>query len=140
MHNGIIDNYEEIVARNGLHPLSECDSEVLALLVEDSPQREMLERCIDAVGYVAPGKALALAGLWRSGRVVLARRGNPIWLARTGSGTYFASLPDALPTGATEMPDDWAREYLWREEGPAKVRSLKIRTTRGRQREDLCLH
>src|SRR5262249_33593856 len=104
VHNGQVHNYRELVGRLGLHPVSDCDSEVLGLLIEGGTGN-VLDRCRSAVGAVSPeddpgtlfgyDQPLVLLGLWpRPDRLVAVRRGNPLHDALTAQGYYLGSLAE----------------------------------------------
>lgn len=96
VHNGVIGDYREINEGHCLHPVSACDSETLALLIEEL-DGTLIERCSAAVEECATS-ALAMLGLWRSPmRMVAARAGNPLHWARYEEGFYLASNASALP-------------------------------------------
>jgi glucosamine--fructose-6-phosphate aminotransferase (isomerizing) len=76
VHNGVIRNYESIIRRNGLFPVSECDSEVIGQMIECG-DGSLIHRCADAI-EVTEG-SLAMLGLWaRPTQLIVARRGNPL--------------------------------------------------------------
>jgi len=111
VHNGMIRTYHQLVEQWGLHPVSECDSEVLGLLIEQLPGT-LLERTRDAA-VLAGDSNLALATLWRSpDRLIALRAGNPLALGEDRVGWYFASSIDGLPNGK-HVPDwtalSWSR-------------------------------
>ena len=111
VHNGVIGAYEEIVARRDLRPVTECDSEVLGLIIEQE-DGNLLERCVKAT--LESGRTpLVMLGLWaRPHRLVIVRRGNPLSVGKTKVGTYFASLPDALPGQVSQFADGSAEELF----------------------------
>jgi glucosamine 6-phosphate synthetase-like amidotransferase/phosphosugar isomerase protein len=125
VHNGMILNYGALLRRYDLQTSSECDSEVLGLLIENSGRESLAERCVDAVGRVS-NNALVLMGLWsRPGRMVAVRRGNPLHTGTTGDAIYLASLTDGLPGTVREVADDSEVEYRWTKSGGAKVIEAK---------------
>jgi glucosamine 6-phosphate synthetase-like amidotransferase/phosphosugar isomerase protein len=118
VHNGQVRDYAALVEAFGLHPVGECDSEVLGLLIE-AGRGGLLERCRAAVRAAAPAgepgtlfgapQPLVLLGLWqRPGRLVAIRQGNPLHFSRAEEGDYLASLPDGLPGDARALPDGTA--------------------------------
>lgn len=113
IHNGVIHDAGKIARAHALRTVTECDSEILARLIEEADAGGLLARCTEAVDAVDVASPLVMAGLWKPGRLVLVRRGNPLHLAATSRGLYFASLADGLPTGAEMMGDGTAREYRW---------------------------
>jgi glucosamine--fructose-6-phosphate aminotransferase (isomerizing) len=95
VHNGVVMNYEELIARYELSPSTECDSEVLGMLMARFPGS--LEQRAERVAQVAEGR-LAILGVWRNpARLVIVRNGNPLWFGETRDGLYFGSLPGELP-------------------------------------------
>jgi glucosamine--fructose-6-phosphate aminotransferase (isomerizing) len=111
VHNGVVNNHEELAAEYDLHPVTACDSEVLGLLVAAS-QGTLQTRCA-AVANVARGN-LTLLGVWRNpARLVAVRAGNPLSLGmiRGGERYYLASLPDELPGVVSEVPNRTGLEF-----------------------------
>jgi len=106
VHNGIVHNHASIAKRYGLVTETECDSEVLGLLMAKVPGS--LQRRA-AIGVDAAEGPLALLGVWtRPARLLLVRRGNPLWVGETRTGAYFGSLPGELPEGARPVPEGYA--------------------------------
>lgn len=106
VHNGVVRNHAAIAKRYGLATETECDSEVLGLLMAKIPGS--LHRRA-AIGVDAADGPLALLGVWtRPARLLLVRRGNPLWLGETRTGAYLGSLPGELPAGALPIPDGYA--------------------------------
>lgn len=104
VHNGIVHNYRQLVAERGLWPVSECDSEVLGLLIERGAG-SLRDRAARAVR--ATDGNLAMLGLWaRPAVMIAARRGNPLHRADAGEGTYLATLAAGLPGRARPVEDD----------------------------------
>ena len=104
VHNGVIMNDEQLLEARDLHRVGECDSEALALTIEDI-EGGLLERVVDSIDLTTG--SLAIAALWsRPRQLVLARRGNPLWRSDTNGRTYFASRPDALPGSAKPLVDN----------------------------------
>jgi hypothetical protein len=112
VHNGIVTNYAELIRDHRLLPQSRCDSEVLGLLIErfKGSLLKRVRRTIEAVASDAP---LAMAALWnRPGRVVLVRRGNPVFVGKGRTGNvYFCSCPDGLPGTVKAMDDNTVFQY-----------------------------
>lgn len=103
VHNGVVRNYRELLRRYALRPATDCDSEVLGLLMMRRAGT-LLERAAWATAQ-AEGP-LALLGLWRSPvRLLVVRRGNPLCYGETLGGFYFASLPAGLPGKVSSLGD-----------------------------------
>jgi glucosamine--fructose-6-phosphate aminotransferase (isomerizing) len=116
VHNGVVRNYLQIVQRYGLETTTDCDSEVLGLLMAKIPGS--LERRA-TIGVAAAEGPLAIMGLWaKPARLLLVRRGNQLWIGETRRGAYLGSLPGELPAQPEPIPD-----------GIAIVRRLNDRTT-----------
>jgi len=108
VHNGIIENYQELrqrLARKGHSFLSETDSEVIPHLIED----EMNQGCslFQAVLKVAPELEGSYAFLVISSReqnvIVGARKGNPLAIGIADHGYFVASDALAFAGEATRL-------------------------------------
>lgn len=118
VHNGTLPSYRDVIADFELAPVTDCDSEVLGLLIEALDGR-LSQRCARAVEVVAPSRGatlfeqpLVMLGLWhRPGRMVVIRRGNPLHFGQAREGTYIASLPDNLPGKPTRVKNGSVHVY-----------------------------
>lgn len=108
VHNGIIRHYDELIDEFDLHPVSDCDSELLGQLIERL-DGDLVDRCERATLYAADSP-LTMLGLWKS-RLVAVRRGNPLHTGQTRSGIYLASLPDALPGRVSAVTNNTLLTY-----------------------------
>jgi glutamine---fructose-6-phosphate transaminase (isomerizing) len=121
VHNGVVANHEELAAEYGLHPVTDCDSEVLGLLV-GLGRGPLRERCA-AAAAVARGRLVTL-GVWgRPARLVAVRAGNPlsVGMVRGGERYYLGSLPDELPGVVSEIPDGTGVEF-----GASRLRAFDV--------------
>jgi len=106
VHNGVVQNHDRLVRRYGLSMTTECDSEVLGLLMARFPGALGLRAARAA--EVAVGN-LAMLGLWRNPtRLLVVRSGNPLCFGETTSGFYFGSLPRELPGAAVTIHERYA--------------------------------
>jgi glucosamine--fructose-6-phosphate aminotransferase (isomerizing) len=106
IHNGVIGNYRELIHRRRLWPMSECDSEVLSLLIEKSTHYHVMDRVVEAVDEADPETNLAMMAIWkRPNRLVVVRRGQPLSMGSTVDGVYVASLTDGLPGEVRPVKD-----------------------------------
>lgn len=122
VHNGVIGRHRQIAAEYGLAPIGQCDSEVLALLIEEL-DGSLLERSIRAA-QIAAGRPLAMMALWRSPkRLVAVRAGNPLHVAESPDATWLASLRNGLPAGAYSLRDETALS-LTIEHGRVKLHAV----------------
>jgi glucosamine--fructose-6-phosphate aminotransferase (isomerizing) len=123
VHNGVVRNYHQLVRRYRLRPKTDCDSEVLGLLMMRRAGT-LLERAAWAVARTEG--PLALLGLWNKPlRFLIVRRGNPLCFCETPNGFYFASLPAGLPGKVFSITDGYAG-VLRLEGGSIKHQDLSI--------------
>lgn len=110
VHNGVIGAHEEINEGYMLSPVTRCDSETLALLIEEL-DGTLVDRALKASKICASGP-LAMMGLWRSPQRLVALRANdqPLHTGANSDGTYLASLATGLPA-ARPLPDDSAISF-----------------------------
>lgn len=107
VHNGVVRNYRSLVDGHDLFPSSDCDTEAIALLIEQH-SGTLAERVRDAVSLVE-GPTVVL-GLWtRPLRVAVARAGNPLCISRADGVAYLCSLPAGLPGKPRQILDRTAR-------------------------------
>ena len=113
VHNGVVSNYAGLVQRYRLAPQTECDSEVLGLLMARFPGALGLRAARAA--QAAEGH-LAMLGLWRRpARLLVVRNGKPLVFGQTVGGLYFASLPGGLPGKVTAVTDRYAGVLTYRD-------------------------
>jgi glucosamine--fructose-6-phosphate aminotransferase (isomerizing) len=95
VHNGVVRNYRDLAYRYALERTTDCDSEVLGLLIGTLRGR-LLERGAQ-MAREAQGD-LAVLGLWAGPtRLLVVRDTRPLHYGETKDGLYFASLPEGLP-------------------------------------------
>lgn len=135
VHNGIVHNDNELLEDHGLMRVSECDSEVIGLLIE-SGKGSLLQRTRSAINKTHG--SLAMMSLWnRPGKMITARRGNPLHYSSTSDGLYMATLPDALPGGARCMLSDAAIEFSIKgvgKRGKIESSTVELRSSRRSER------
>ena len=113
VHNGVIPGYRRLLHLHGLSPVSACDSEVLALLMERLDGDDLLERAVNATdAAMSQGRAaLVMLGLWKPGQLVAVRRGNPLVTSNGRRSVWLASLAEGLPGKPREVPDQHALTF-----------------------------
>jgi glucosamine--fructose-6-phosphate aminotransferase (isomerizing) len=99
VHNGIIENYQELrkdLMAAGHHFISETDTEIIPHLIDDEMKRgASLESAVLAVAPKLEGSYAFLAISSRdSGKIVAARKDNPLAIGVSAQGYFIAS--DAL--------------------------------------------
>jgi asparagine synthetase B (glutamine-hydrolysing) len=106
VHNGVVLNHASLVLKYHLAMRTQCDSEVLGLLMARFPGALGLRAARAAELSEGP---LAILGLWRRpARLLIVRNGNPLYYGHAPEGLYFASQPDHLPGKATSIRDAYA--------------------------------
>jgi len=106
IHNGIIENYlplrERLIA-DGHRFASQTDTEVLAHLIEAEAHRGLLEAVIAAVSQAEGAFALAVLSSDTPDRLFVARRGSPLVVGTSKTGSFACSDIPALLGRATEV-------------------------------------
>lgn len=103
IHNGIIENYEEIrdeLKAKGVQFASQTDSEALAYLVRDCYQGDLLKAVEDALNRVRGAYAIAVFCKEDPHRIVVARQSSPLVLG-IGDGEMFAASDTMALAGET---------------------------------------
>ena len=103
IHNGIIENYEEIrdeLKAKGVQFASQTDSEALAYLVRDCYQGDLLKAVEDALNRVRGAYAIAVFCKEDPHRIVVARQSSPLILG-IGDGEMFAASDTMALAGET---------------------------------------
>lgn len=81
VHNGIIENYQELRAHllsKGCHFRSGTDSEVIAHLIAEGYEGDLISATAAALEQVTGTYGLAVVSTLHPGQIVVARRGSPI--------------------------------------------------------------
>lgn len=110
VHNGMIIDYKDIIRQHHLHPVTECDSEVLGLLIERATGK-MLTRCAQAVDVCKGRNPLVMLGLWKDRFIAARANGQPLHIGETGKSYYLGSLPGALPGQIKSLRDNEIIEF-----------------------------
>lgn len=105
VHNGVVRNHRDLVAQHWLEPKTECDTEVIGLLIEQFRGR-LVERAAAAVRETSG--PITVLGLWANPlRLLVARRDNPLWFSETRGGFWFASQAVGLPGEASTVKNNY---------------------------------
>ena len=99
VHNGIIENYQSLRTRltgKGYVFTSDTDSEVLAHLIADAYQGDLLAATAAALKQVSGTYGLAVVSSLEPGRIVVARRGSPLVIGVGEKENFIASDIAAL--------------------------------------------
>jgi glucosamine--fructose-6-phosphate aminotransferase (isomerizing) len=106
VHNGIIENYDVIkdsLQASGHAFASETDTEVVAHLLEETYQGDLLQAVQEALGFLQGTFALAIMHVGHPGELVIARRGSPMVVGKGPDQCLAASDPHALVGQADEL-------------------------------------
>jgi glucosamine--fructose-6-phosphate aminotransferase (isomerizing) len=106
VHNGIIENFDvlkERLEKSGHEFRSETDTEVVAHLVEEVYQGDLLEAVREALSFLQGTYGLAVMHTGHSSEIVVARRGSPMALGKGENQCLVASDPHALVGYADEL-------------------------------------
>lgn len=109
VHNGVIRSHADVTRKFRLKRRTACDSEVLGLLIQS--MRGSLQNRAWRATDVADGAPLVFMGLWKPGRIVLIRRGNPMHTGTTHNAMYFGSLAAGLPGDVSQIVDNTISIY-----------------------------
>ena len=104
VHNGIIENYEEIreeLIEKGYEFLSQTDTEVIVHLVHSLYEGDLLKAVEKAVQRLRGAYAIALTCIKEPNRVVATKKAAPLVAALGEGENYVASDPIAL-AGVTD--------------------------------------
>jgi glucosamine 6-phosphate synthetase-like amidotransferase/phosphosugar isomerase protein len=100
VHNGIIANYLELIRKHGLKPKTECDTEVLGLLMTARKFKtgKRTNRWRQVLTQAEHSGRLVTLCLWKE-QLIAARSGdgNPLHTGEDDRGKYLASLGEGLP-------------------------------------------
>ncbi len=109
VHNGVVANYRDLLRGRSIFPVGDCDSEAIGHLIARSVKTGMTRRTVDAIEQT--DGVLAILGLWtRPGRLIAARRGNPLHIGHTPRGVYLATMARGLPGIVRPLADHRAIE------------------------------
>ena len=104
VHNGIIENYEELRAelrRAGYEFAGETDTEVVAHLIHSVYRGRLVEAVRQAVKRLKGAYAIAVVATREAGRVVGARSGSPL-VVGIGEREFFLASDALALAGATD--------------------------------------
>ncbi len=147
VHNGIIENYEELRAElqdKGYRFESQTDTEVIAHLVHSLYRDDLMAAVREAAGRLKGAYAIAVVSRREPGTVVGARAGSPLVVGE-GKGEYFLASDALALAGSTdriaylEEGDVVAiSQGKWRvvdAQGQAAVREVRTVKTSGAEAE-----
>ena len=110
VHNGVIHHDEDLVRKHSLRMHTECDSEVLGLMLQKftgKPMKRAAATTREAMG-VTP---FAMMALWPDRLIASRANGQPLHVGETRSAYWLASLRENLPGRVSEFPESEIVEY-----------------------------
>ncbi len=126
VHNGIVHNYRDLRDEHDLCMSSECDSEVIGLMIEQL-HGSLSRRCVAAANAINHDSPFAMLGLWSKPRTLIAmRRNNPLHVSVSRDGIYLASLPTDLPGRPVMLPNASGLQVRFDRKGQPTLTSLVL--------------
>lgn len=101
VHNGIIENYEELAKENAFDLISETDSEVIAHLIDSSNGISLLERVRQATSVLKGSYSIAVLSEDNPNEIVVARKGSPL-VAGIAEGDWEGTIISSDVQGLLE--------------------------------------
>lgn len=99
IHNGIIENYGEIekkLSKMGMFPVSQTDSEIVAMLIESLYEGEPLKALREVVDMLEGSYAFCILFADQIDTIYCLRNGSPLVAAHCEEGSFVASDVVAL--------------------------------------------
>ena len=110
VHNGVIGHYRTLVARHSLRMHTDCDSEVLGLMLQKFPGKP-IARAAKTAREAMGDSPFAMMALWPDRLVAARANGQPLHVGETPDAYYLASLKPGLPGRVSEFVRDEIVEY-----------------------------
>jgi glucosamine 6-phosphate synthetase-like amidotransferase/phosphosugar isomerase protein len=110
VHNGVIHHYRELVIRHRLRMHTECDSEVLGLMLQrfrGKPDTRMMR----VLGEAVADNPFAMMALWPDRLLAVRANGQPLHQGHSREGYYIGSLARGLPGLVEEFPEGGVIQY-----------------------------
>lgn len=104
VHNGIIENFEDIrrdLLAKGYEFTSQTDTEVIAHLINDNDDGDLLQAVMSATKHIRGSYAIAVIATDEPNRVIAARQGSPMVIG-LGDGENFVASDAMAVGGMTE--------------------------------------
>lgn len=104
VHNGIIENYEQLrrgLLTKGYEFTSQTDTEVIAHLINDNDDGDLLRAVMSAVKLIRGSYAIAVIANDEPNRVIAARQGSPM-VVGIGDGENFVASDVMAVEGITK--------------------------------------
>lgn len=99
IHNGIIENYHELqaeLAQKGKHPISQTDTEIAAMVIDDCYDNDPIQAIKKAVTRLDGQYGFCIMFKEFPGKIFCIRNGSPLVATHTAEGAIIASDMVAL--------------------------------------------
>jgi glucosamine--fructose-6-phosphate aminotransferase (isomerizing) len=99
IHNGIIENYHELeieLAKTGRFPVSQTDSEIVAMLIDSLYKGDAIDAIKKALQQIIGAYAFCILFADEPGVIYCLRNGSPLVACHTNEGSFIASDMVAL--------------------------------------------
>ena len=96
VHNGIIENYNELKNEYKFECVSQTDSEVIAYLIENSKKKNNLEKIKDVCSLLVGSYALAVVFSDENNKIYVAKNKSPVVVGHMNNCSYVCSDANAL--------------------------------------------
>lgn len=110
VHNGVISHYRDLIEEHGLRTVTECDSEVIGLMVKKF-RGKPLTRLRKAAEQAAGSNPFAVLALWPDRLIAAKANGQPLHVGETREAYWLASLPHGLPGEVYKFPESSLWEF-----------------------------
>ncbi len=137
VHNGIIENYRELkdaLAKKGYVFYSETDTEVVAKLIEDMYDGDILSTFERVLTHLVGAYALAVVDREHPDTLIGAKLGSPMIVGISDSGTFLSSDINAVSRVATEFVILDDREIIRIEGGKYSIFALGQEVEKNREK------
>ncbi len=137
VHNGIIENYRELkeaLTKKGYVFYSETDTEVVAKLIEDMYDGDILSTFEHVLAHLVGAYALAVVDREHPDTLIGAKLGSPMIVGIADSGTFLSSDINAVSRVATEFVMLEDREIIRIEGGKYSIFALGQEVEKDREK------
>lgn len=137
VHNGIIENYRELkeaLKKKGYVFYSETDTEVVAKLLEDMYDGDILSTFERVLAHLVGAYALAVVDREHPDLLIGAKLGSPMIVGISDSGTFLSSDINAVSRVASEFVMLEDREIIRVEGGKYSIFALGQQVEKNREK------
>ncbi len=99
VHNGIVENFRvlrDYLKKKGHSIVSDTDTEIIAHLIEENYNGDLLEATRLALNIVEGTYGIAVISSREPDKIIIARNGSPLAIANNNDGIYAASDASAI--------------------------------------------